>query len=340
MIRLQVVTTRTNEHAWLPASLSALGLEIVAVTGPGEEALAAARDSRPQAVAALWARPTGQLGFLRRLQEELGIPALLLLEPGSLFQTEAEEEAVSLGAARALPCPPPPGQPGHQALLESLAGDLSQLVSASDSPWPLPPLPPRGREGRPRALGVASSTGGPQALGAFLSLLPAELPAPILIVQHLTPGFEETLRGWLDQATPMTVTLATHGVSPRPGWVYLAPPERHLTLQPGPLLHLDRSPPKRGHRPSADRLFHSLAEVCGEQAVGIVLTGMGDDGAEGLSALRQVGALTLAQSERSSLIHGMPGEAIARGAARLILDPPGMARAVLRHLRRPPSPRP
>jgi two-component system chemotaxis response regulator CheB len=168
-------------------------------------------------------------------------------------------------------------------------------------------------------IGIASSTGGPATLAKILGRLPADFATPILVVQHVTNGFVASLAEWLDGVTPLHVGLASHGETPQVGSILLAPDDYHMRVNAQGIVELYKGTPYKGLRPSANDLFHSLARACGPQAIGIVLTGMGDDGVEGLLALRQAGGLTLAQDEQSCVVYGMPREAVARDAVDQVL---------------------
>jgi two-component system chemotaxis response regulator CheB len=166
-------------------------------------------------------------------------------------------------------------------------------------------------------VGIAASAGGPAALAAILPLL-ADLPAPVLIVQHLHPRFVDEFVEWMARVSAVPVVRAEDGVRLGPGTVYLALPGLHLRLGPGRTAVLDAAPPSL-HVPSANELFLSMARHAGTAGVGVVLTGIGNDGAEGLWALREAGGTTLVQDRRSSAVHGMPSAAERRGAADLLL---------------------
>lgn len=175
-----------------------------------------------------------------------------------------------------------------------------------------------GRRGRPvpallPVVAIAASTGGPTALANLLAGF-AGLPAAVLIVQHLHPEFTGGLLDWMRRVSPLPVGLARQGEILEAGRVYLAPPHTHLRLAGQARLVLDPEPPAT-HRPSADVLFHSVAEYAGPAAVGVVLTGMGEDGAEGLLAIRRAGGHTVAQDQESSVVFGMPKAAERLGAA-------------------------
>jgi len=170
---------------------------------------------------------------------------------------------------------------------------------------------------------IGASTGGPQALYEILGRLPASFPVPIVVVQHTTPGYSNTLVDWLTQGARLPVQAAQHD-QPLQRGVYLAPAGRHMVVHDRRIALVD-TPPVSLHRPSATVLFRSVAASHGANAVGVLLTGMGDDGADGLLDMKRQGALTLAQDESSSVVFGMPGEAIRIGAADQVLSPERIA---------------
>ena len=170
-----------------------------------------------------------------------------------------------------------------------------------------------------RMVGIASSTGGPGALAKVLGPLPADFSVPVLVVQHITIGFAAGFAEWLGTETALRVRLASHGDTPQPGTVLLAPDDYHILVNFRGQVELYKGMPYRGLRPSANYLFESLANVYEQRAMGIVLTGMGDDGAEGIEAIYKVGGLTVAQDEASCVVYGMPKEAVARGAVKRVL---------------------
>ncbi|MGY2873549.1 two-component system, chemotaxis family, protein-glutamate methylesterase/glutaminase [Marmoricola sp. URHA0025 HA25] len=178
---------------------------------------------------------------------------------------------------------------------------------------------------------VAASTGGPSALATVLGGL-AGLQAPVLVVQHLHADFTAGLVEWMSRVSALPVEIARHGQRTSPGHVYFAPGERHLRLRPGGVLELVATP-ITAHRPSADELFHSVADVAGPSGIGVLLTGMGDDGAKGLLAIRQSGGHTLAQDEATSTVFGMPKAALRAGAVTELLPLDRVADAVQRAMR-------
>ena len=163
-----------------------------------------------------------------------------------------------------------------------------------------------------RAIGIASSMGGPHALRELLAELPRSFPLPILIAQHITTGFADGLARWLDTSVDATVRLAKGGEAATAG-VWLAPDDAHLQLTPDGTLSLRAPSSSDRNVPSGDVLLKSLAKSLGRDAVSVVLTGMGRDGAEGSAAVRAAGGLTIAQDEATSVIYGMPRAAAERG---------------------------
>lgn len=191
------------------------------------------------------------------------------------------------------------------------------IASASDSQAVIPQL-----------IAIGASAGGPSALCTLLGDLPAHFPTPILIVQHMPDEFVPGLARWLGKHTELVVSLAEHGEVLRAGHVYVAPGGAHLSVtRRAERLVMKLNPNAGGYRycPAIDVLLTSVTEVCGTTGVGIILTGMGEDGAEGLLALRQAGGRTFAQSEASCTVFGMPGAALARGAVEQVLSPTQMA---------------
>jgi two-component system chemotaxis response regulator CheB len=167
------------------------------------------------------------------------------------------------------------------------------------------------------AVALVASTGGPPALSVVLRGLPADLPAPVLIAQHIAAGFTAGLTRWLSEVAALKVHVAKDGEDAKPGHVYLAPDTCDLVLDDAGRL---RTPASTGlHCPSANRLLQSLADTLGARAVGVVMTGMGDDGAQGLLAIRRAGGSAFAQDEATSVVFGMPGAARACGAAETLL---------------------
>jgi two-component system chemotaxis response regulator CheB len=276
-------------------------------------------------------------------------PILVLTSRANRNQVEIAFEAIRHGALEVL------AKPEDTAGWENLAATLPVTVRAAAQVRSAPARGPSGaatppwsesvhraggqavtpelRPGRPvRFVAIGASTGGPSALHAFLGALPPEPPAPVLVVQHIASGFEEGLADWLAKDLQRDVRVARDGEVAEPGSVRVGPPGAHLRLAANGVLRLDTAtPPRGGHRPAVDELFLSCAETCPHEVAGVLLSGMGADGADGLLALRRAGGLTMVQDEASSVIFGMPRAALERGAAEIALAPTELARLLARH---------
>jgi two-component system chemotaxis response regulator CheB len=185
-----------------------------------------------------------------------------------------------------------------------------------------------GQTGAACVVAMAASTGGPSALAIVLAGL-GGTQAPVLVVQHLHVDFTAGLIEWMARESALPVELAEHGRVARGGRVYVAPGGVHLRLGSGLRLELDPAPVTI-HRPSADELLCSVAKHAGAAAIGVVLTGMGDDGARGLLAIHRAGGQTFAQDEASSAVFGMPAAAQRLGAVSEMLPPAELAAAIAR----------
>jgi two-component system chemotaxis response regulator CheB len=222
---------------------------------------------------------------------------------------------------------------------------VTRRTSDSRRPSPAPDqaglpeddLRPPGREPGETAqlVAIGTSTGGPPALQAILACLPADFRTPILVVQHMSLGFIAGLARWLDETVAVRVKVAEAGELVRPATVYLAPDGHHLQVATNGRVWLQPGPTIDGHCPSVTALFRSLAATCGPATIAVLLTGMGADGAAGLLDLRCSGAWTIAQDESTSIVFGMPKEAIARGAAVEVLPLGRIGQRLLELIRRP-----
>ncbi len=182
-------------------------------------------------------------------------------------------------------------------------------------------------------IAIGASTGGPQALSSIFKILPREMP-PILVVQHITPSFTESFCESLDHDSQLTVKLGTDGAPLARGHAYLAPGDQHMLLHRSAdalTLKLSSHDRVNRHRPSVDELFKSVAETVGNFAVGVLLTGMGVDGATGLAQMHEKGAWTIAQDEQSSVVFGMPRAAIDQNAADHVMSIESIGSALVEH---------
>ena len=256
---------------------------------------------------------------LRRQDIDLAMKAL---EAGAVSVIEKPQGAVLLHLQKIAP----------QLRMELVAASQAVVLRRSSPATPRVPATVSTKlaaVGNVEVIGVATSTGGPPVLLQIFSALPKPFPLPVLLVQHISEGFVEGFARWLGEMTGQPTRLATDGARLEPG-IWLAPGGRHLALASRARLEL---PPRRAndlHCPSANVLFDSLSRHAGRSSLGILLTGMGDDGAKGLLALKQAGGHTVIQDEASSLIWGMPKSAKDLGAANQELNPAEIVRVMMK----------
>lgn len=312
-------------------------LQVVGTARDGSEAVELAERLKPDVILMDVHMPRMD-GYeaTRRIMERS--PAPIVMASASLHRGELSItfEALKAGAVTVQAKPVGPGDPRHaetsRKLLETLRLMAEVKVvrrwakpSASSM---APQAPPRSVGTDVRVVAIAASTGGPAVLSAIFQELPASLPAPILLVQHIAPGFVAGLADWLDETTSLRVKLAESDEMAEAGCVYVAPEARHLGISRHGRIALSTDGAEQGFCPSASFLFRSVAEAYGRQAMGVILTGMGRDGADGLLRLREAGGTTIAQDEESCVVFGMPGEAIRLQAAALVFSPPQITEAI------------
>lgn len=308
---------------------------VVGEAEDGEQAVRAVLDFQPHVVVMDIQMPIVD-GYVA-IEQIMGVrptPIVVLSSRATRNQMQTAFEAIRRGAVEVLP------KPEDTASWQQLAESLPETVRAVAQVQARPkPRAARRRTAVPsfaapqalRWVAIGASTGGPAAIRDFLDEVPAEPPVSFLVVQHIASGFELGFADWLNKEFPFDVRLARDGDRPRPGAVRIAPGGSHLLLEAGGVLRLDtHTPALRGHRPSVDELFLSCAECCPGEVAGVILTGMGSDGVEGLLALRKAGGLTMAQDEASSIIFGMPRVALEKGAADVSLPPRDLARTLAR----------
>jgi chemotaxis response regulator CheB len=189
--------------------------------------------------------------------------------------------------------------------------------------------------GRDRLVAVGASTGGPGALAKLLAGLPPDLTVGVVVVQHIADGFVPGLVSWLCSVTMLAVKIAEEGERIEPGTVYIAPTGTHTVIRSGDRLSMLDTPPVDSQRPAVDVLFESVEKQYGRRGVGVLLTGMGRDGARGLKRIRDAGGHTIAQDEGSCVVFGMPRAAIELGAAEQVLSLNEIPAAVVKLLQRP-----
>ena len=320
------------------------GIQVVSTASNGEEALEVVADKRPDIITMDVHMPKlNGLDATRRIMETHPTPIVVVSGSSTPRVASLAFTAIEAGALAVVERPRGIGHPDH----EVSAAQLIQMVklmaevpvvrrwvrrgahfAVSDSQKSTTSaLPPA----IVKVIAIGASTGGPPVLQKTLAALPSDLPVPVLIVQHISPGFSEGLTEWLRGTSKLPIRLASSGVHALPGHAYLAPDGLHLGIESDGRLRLTQEPPENGHRPSVAHLFRSVAKAFGAQAVGVLLTGMGTDGARELKLMKDNGAVTIAQDKISSVVHGMPGEAIRLGGATLTVHADRLA-AVLTEL--------
>ncbi|MDE2366310.1 MAG: chemotaxis-specific protein-glutamate methyltransferase CheB [Betaproteobacteria bacterium] len=307
------------------------GITVVGTACDGEEALSVVQRQRPDVITMDMHMPKlNGLDATRLIMETAPTPIVIVSGTEDPLEVVTTFEAMDAGALAVLRRPAGVGLPEHEAM----AQDMVQTVKLMSDVkvirrWPrMRTAAPASRaenvglareSARVRVVALGASTGGPPALEAILASLPKDFPVPILIVQHMSPGFIRGFARWLANSSRLPVHVAAHGQSLLPGHVYVAPDEYQMKVEREGKIALTKHSPEHGLRPSISYLFRAVAEVYGADAVAGLLTGMGRDGASELRLLKEHGAVTFAQDKDSSVVHGMPGEAIKLQAATLIL---------------------
>ena len=336
-----------------PTARTAMGR--VLETDPAVRVVARAGDGR-QALEMLAALPVAERPDVLLLDLEMPVmdgmtvlPLLLRAQPrlavivaSALTQkgAEASMAAMRAGAADYLPKPTAAGggvrDPAFQAeLLAKVKGWARMRAAPPARPAPRPVVaPPRAGGGpRPRVIAVGSSTGGPQALAAFVRALRVAPPVPVVVVQHMPAGFTAMLADHLARLGGPPAAEARDGETLRPGHIYLAPGDRHLLVEGGAggalVARLNSGPAENFCRPAVDPMLRSLVAACEGRITAVILTGMGSDGMLGCKAVAAAGGTVLAQDEASSVVWGMPGAVARAGLAQVLLPPDQLAERVM-----------
>ncbi len=331
MIKVLVVEDSPVVREFLVHILDAdPAIRVVGTAHNGEEALEAIVRKRPDVVTMDVHMPKmNGLDATRLIMETCPTPIVVVSGSTDPAVVATTFEAMEAGALAVLRRPSGIGHPDHEATARDLVQTVKLMAevkvvrrwsSARRDSTVRPVLPrPERAPGTCRIIAIGASTGGPPVLQAILSHLPADFPVAILVVQHMAAGFIQGFVEWLAHSSRLPVHIAEHGGLILAGHIYVAADERQMKVGRDGRIILTHEPPENGLRPSVSYLFRSVAEVYGSEAVAGLLTGMGRDGAEELKLLRDKGAITFAQDKASSVVHGMPGEAIKLDAATLVL---------------------
>ncbi|MDY6937597.1 MAG: chemotaxis-specific protein-glutamate methyltransferase CheB [Cyanobacteriota bacterium] len=331
-------------------------LEVVGTARTGTEALALIPKVRPQVICTDLHMPQmNGVEFTQEVMARYPRPILVLSASVQVKDTQNVFQVLAAGAVDVLPKPISGVDADIEALKQELIAKIKVLagvtvftlhrhrrrVSPTIQPTspvarvtsvnregclepktpPRPPIRanPGGRTECYKIVGIGASTGGPQALQQILAQLPIDFPLPVVCVQHISKGFLAGLVKWLGSECRLPVQIARSAETPKPGTIYFPPENAHLEFDRVGRFAYSSAPPLLGHRPSISVTLKSIAKCYARRSIGILLTGMGRDGASGMLDIARAGGLTIAQDEASSVVFGMPKEAIALGAAAHVL---------------------
>jgi len=327
-------------------------IQVIGTARDGEEAIKFVQQEKPDVITMDIYMPRMN-GFeaTRRIMERHPVPIVLVSANWSPEEVAMTFRAMEVGAVAVVEKPRGIGHKDQEATARQLiqtvklmsevkvvrrwtrsSGKLGTFPRREETISTIPSSPELQRTlASVSVVAIGASTGGPPVLQTILSGLSRDFPTPILVVQHIAVGFIQGFVNWLNQSSELPIHVATQGAPILPGHVYVAPDEFQMKVEPGRTLSLSKDEPEYGLRPAVSCLFRSVAKIYGESGMGILLTGMGKDGAEELKLMREKGAVTVVQDKESSVVHGMPGEAIKLGAATYVL-PPDQIVAMLRGL--------
>ncbi|HUZ17763.1 MAG TPA: chemotaxis-specific protein-glutamate methyltransferase CheB [Spirochaetia bacterium] len=346
MVRLLIVEDSPVVRDFLVHIMSSdPEIEIVGTANDGLEAIEAVERLKPDIVTMDVNMPRlNGLDATRIIMETNPTPIVIVSGSYDSAEVASTFRAIEAGALTVLPRPVGMGHPEFATQARGLVRSVkamsevkvvrrfarSRKVEAPSSATEGADRAPRNTDALIKLIAVGASTGGPIALQSILKLLPNDFGVPIAIVQHMASGFVQGFTEWLSQSCGMEVRVAQSNERLLPGNVYVAPDDFHLMVAQMGQLVLSDTPPENSLRPSVSVFFRSVSKVFGREAVGVLLTGMGTDGANGLLAMKERGAITFAQDQASSVVHGMPGEAIRLGAAAYVLPPEEIAAALVK----------
>jgi two-component system chemotaxis response regulator CheB len=334
MIRVLVVDDSNSVRALLMHILgSAPGLAVVGCAADGEEALKLARELQPDVITMDLHMPRMD-GFeaIRRIMRECPTRIVVVSGSDDRAEVDASFRAIEAGALVLVRRPLGIGNPAHADSARDLVRTVKAMAEVrvvrrwSDARRAARPL-----QGAPRRLvAIGASTGGPTVLRDILAELPADYPLPVVIVQHLAPGFMDGLATWLAEASGYPVDVLKDGAPLAGGRACLVPEGWQAALGPGLVGRLVAAPPEHGMCPSVSHLFRAIDPDLRAATAAVLLTGMGKDGAVEMKLLREHGALTIAQDRASAVVYGMPGEALRLDAAMLVLEPAEIGKVLAR----------
>ena len=313
-------------------------IQVIGTARDGREAILAVREKRPDVVTMDIIMPNMD-GYeaTRIIMETTPTPIVIVSASWDPYEVDKTFRAIEAGALAVIAKPVGGAHPNSALLSKELIKTVKLMsevkvikrrpqerkggvISGESTAGVITPVMPD-----LKAVAIGASTGGPPAIEAILSRLPKDFPAPLLIVQHIAAGFVQGFADWLATSSGRPVKVAAHDELPLPGRAYIAPDDFHMGIGTGGGIVLSKKEPENGLRPSVSYLFRSVAEILGKNSIGVLLTGMGKDGAQELKRMKERGAVTIAQDKESSIVYGMPGEAAALNAASFVLPPAKIA---------------
>ena len=306
-------------------------IQVVGTATDGEEAVQAARSKTPDVITMDIHMPRMDgCEATRKIMETTPTPIVVVSGSSDTGEVATTFHALEAGALAAVPRPNGIGHPDHDATVKELIQTVKLMSEVRVvRRWgrrqgellksPVREALIERTQASIEAVAIGASTGGPIVLQKILSGLPKDFPVPVLIVQHIAPGFIHGFVEWLSHSSGLLIQLPKHGEPILPGRAYLAPDGFHMEVRSGGLIALSPEGPENGLRPSVSYLFRSVATVYGRHAIGVLLTGMGKDGAEELKLMKEIGAVTIVQDLASCVVQGMPAEALRLDAATYVL---------------------
>jgi len=314
-------------------------IEVTGVASTGEKALSLLKHKKPDVITMDVNMP-GMDGFetTKRILEVWPVPIVIISTAWDSGDKTATFRSLEAGAVAFLSKPRGVADPNYEREAQEVVQTVKlmseiKVIRRIPSFTPssmharvLPAVQPRQGARAIQIVAVGVSTGGPPVLQSILSKLPPRFPFPVVIVQHIATGFADALVKWLNETSALPVHVGIHGTDISSGHIYIAPGDKSMAVTQSGRLSVTPRSPNDATLSSVAHLLKSVRDVYGAHAVGVLLTGMGRDGAHELKLMRQTGALTIAQDKASSIVFGMPGEAVKIGAAMHVLPPDEIAR--------------
>jgi two-component system chemotaxis response regulator CheB len=315
-------------------------IQVVGVASSGEQAIEYAKTLEPDVITMDVHMP-GMDGYetTRKIMMNSPTPIVIVSESMTIREEVNVFRSLEAGALAVIHRPSAGDDPESEMSRKELIQTVkvmsnvrirrrSDLTRKEEEGASIMTNPSQNFQSRVEIVAIGASTGGPLALQKILSMLPHNLPVPVLIVQHISTGFTKSLKEWLSITSGIMLKIAEEGELLSPGIGYLAPDHFNMGITRGMRIKLYRKPEGIEVDTSINQLFHSVSQVAGLNAMGVLLTGIGIDGTESLKAMKENGALTIVQNQSSSLVFDMPGEALRIGAADLSLSPEEIAEII------------